>query len=419
MKKQLLLFYLSLILYSCDQVRSYDPPREFSNVDLELLSRFALADDNSLIEIEEGNFLLTESLIFEGKENVTIRGKGVLKSVLSFKSQKEGTVGISIVNCKNIILEEFSVEDATEINIQVTNTDGLKIRNVKSAWTGLVSDENGTNGIYPQLCQNVLVEDCEVLGARDAGIYVGQSHEVVIRKNKAYWNVVGIESENSSRVKIYDNKVYENSGGIFLSYLPGLTMKGENIEVYSNEINKNNLGNFASIGNITNIVPPGTGLLILASRNVNIYQNQIMDNRTLGIGIFSYGFIDIITKELKNESSGDISPGRSINRQYEQDQKYDPYPGEIHIHDNNFSNRYIIPDVRSQLGKILLWKFGFRPPFIAWDGIKPTKFTLPDGRQNPAYRICVNENENVKRVVLDASNEFKNLTTDPDVFSCD
>jgi len=414
-----LLFFV-FILISCDSVKNYDPPREFQNIEKDLQTKFILAENNSVIELEAGDYIFSKSLILEGKENVTIRGKGIYKTVLSFKNQKDGAEGIRIANCKNVILEDFSIEDAAGDNIKVTDTDGITLRKVKSAWTGIVNEKNGAYGLYPVLCRNVLVEECEVLGASDAGIYVGQSYDVIIRKNLVYWNVAGIESENSVNVKIYGNRAYENTGGILVFDLPGLTMTGENIEVYSNEVYKNNLRNFAPPGNIVGIVPPGTGMLILATRKVNVHENQIKDNRTIGIGIISYELVDIISEKPEEASSENgRGSGQRVNRKYEQDLKYDPYPGDIHIHDNHFSSRYLIPDLRNPFGKIFLWKFGLKPPYIAWDGIKPKGYILSDGRMNPAYRICVNEEDDVKRVILDVANDFKGLTANPEALSCD
>lgn len=418
MKQFQFILLLIIVFYSCDSVKTYDPPRAFTNIEKDLQAKFILAENNSVIALDTGNFIFSKSLILEGKENITIQGKGIFKTVLSFKDQKDGAEGIRIANCKNITLENFSIEDAAGDNIKVTDTDGITFRKIKSAWTGIVNEKNGAYGLYPVLCKNVLVEDCEVLGASDAGIYVGQSYDVIIRKNRVYWNVAGIESENCVNVKIYDNRAYENTGGILVFDLPGLTMTGENIEVYSNEVYKNNLRNFAPVGNIVGVVPPGTGLLILATRKVNVHNNKIMDNRTIGIGIISYDLVSIVSEDTKDDEQVGQGSGQRINRQYEQDVNYDPYPGEIQIHNNSFSNRYYMPDLRSPFGKIFIWKFGLKSPHIAWDGIKPEGYILSDGRINPAYKICVNEKENVKRAILDIANDFKDLTTDPEALSC-
>ena len=68
------------------------------------------------------------------------------------------------------------------------------------------------------------------------GIYVGQSKNVIIRNNKAYYNVAGIESENSSQVEIHDNEIYQNTGGLLIFNLPHLTVYGEDVKAFNNHI---------------------------------------------------------------------------------------------------------------------------------------------------------------------------------------
>ena len=119
------------------------------------------------------------------------------KTVLSFKGQSSGAEGIKITNSKNITLEDFAIEDAVGDNLKISDSDSVVMRRIRSAWTGEVSVENGAYALYPVLSTNVLIEECEAIGSSDAGIYVGQSNDVIIRNNKAFYNVAGIESENS------------------------------------------------------------------------------------------------------------------------------------------------------------------------------------------------------------------------------
>jgi parallel beta-helix repeat protein len=256
-----------------------------------------------------------------------------------------------------------------------------------------------------------------VLGASDAGVYVGQSENVTIKNNTVYWNVAGIESENSENVIIEGNTSYENTGGILIFDLPGLTRYGKNIKAYNNNVHDNNLKNFAPSGNIVGFVPPGTGFLILATRDVEIYDNEVKDNKTIGVGIVSYDLV----AEMRNESSDENRPSgaQGVNQNYKKDTNYDPYPRKVRIHNNNLSNSYILPDLGNDFGKLFLYKFKLSPPQIAWDGIESANYNLGDGSVNPDYRICVDENEKVKVAILDAANDFKNLTTDPAKLKCD
>src|SRR6185369_12957100 len=83
-------------------------------------------------------------------------------------------------------------------------------------------------------------------GASDAGIYVGQSTQIVLRDNRAEMNVAGIEIENSTYADVYNNTATNNTGGILVFNLPGLPVKdGRKTRVYSNHIHDNNTDNFA------------------------------------------------------------------------------------------------------------------------------------------------------------------------------
>ena len=84
---------------------------------------------------------------------------------------------------------------------------------------------NGAYGLYPVLCKNVLIEDCYVSDASDAGIYVGQSEKIIVRRNKAEKNVAGIEIENSIDADVYENVATGNTGGILVFSLPDLQAK--------------------------------------------------------------------------------------------------------------------------------------------------------------------------------------------------
>ena len=71
------------------------------------------------------------------------------------KGQKQGAEGIRISNCNNITIENLSIEDAAGDNLKVTDSDFVVMRNIRSAWTGKVSSENGAYALYPVLCKNL------------------------------------------------------------------------------------------------------------------------------------------------------------------------------------------------------------------------------------------------------------------------
>lgn len=412
----LIVAILAMCLIGCDSIPSYNPERNFKSIEKSLMSRFLLAEDSSVIELDEGHFIFKNSLVLDGRKHITIRGKGMDKTILSFKLQEGGAEGIRIANCENIVLEDFSIEDAAGDNIKVTDTDGITMRRVKSAWTGEVNENNGAYALYPVICTNVLIEECEVLGASDAGIYVGQSEDVIIRNNLVYWNVAGIESENSENVEIYNNESYNNSGGILVFDLPGLTRYGRNIKVFDNEVYENNLFNFAPKGNIVAGVPSGTGIIVLATREVEVFNNNLRNNKNVSVAVVSYGLMSAMNDSKPEDKNKQSSAQRMGNRSAK-DPNYNPFPGQVFVHDNAYSNSYWLPNLDNDFGKLFMLKFGFSRPHIVWDGILSQEYYLANGEVNPDYRICVKEN-NIKTAVLDAANDFKGLESNPENLNC-
>jgi parallel beta-helix repeat protein len=416
MKRFLGILLIPLLLVRCTD--KYNPERTFSDGAESIELQFLTATDSSIIELPEGHYLFDRSLILDGVAQVTIRGAGIDKTVLSFLDQSEGAEGIRVVNSENIVLEGLTVEDALGDNIKVMDTDGIVFRKVKVAWTGPIDKTNGAYGFYPVLCTNVLIEDCEAMGSSDAGIYVGQSDSVIIRRNKAYQNVAGIESENSRWVKIYDNDAYDNTGGILVFDLPGLTQFGKDIEVFDNRVKDNNRDNFAPEGNIVAAVPPGTGVMILATENVHVHDNVIDQNKTIGTAIISYVLVSELTGE-NNSTETNAGSAQQINRKYEEDEKYNPYSRNIRLENNEIKNDHMFPSLSHDFGRLFVLKFGVETPDIIYDGILPPGIESRAALKNSEYRICLNEAMSTRFADMDAGNGFEAIGHDKSVFACD
>ena len=77
------------------------------NIEKDLQTQFILAEPGDTITIPEGVHQIRGTLSIEGKENLVIRGFDMDKSILSFSGQTDGAQGLSITNCKNIVLENL------------------------------------------------------------------------------------------------------------------------------------------------------------------------------------------------------------------------------------------------------------------------------------------------------------------------
>ncbi|MCP1383116.1 parallel beta-helix domain-containing protein [Runella salmonicolor] len=363
-----------------------------------LQRQLIMAEDGATINLEAGTYTLSGSLSLEGKKNIIVRGAGMEKTILSFKGQTDGAEGLRVSNAENIMLENFSVQDAKGDAIKTMNVNGITFRNVKTEWTGEPKATNGAYGLYPVMCQNVLIEGCVAIGASDAGIYVGQSKNIIVRNSRAYHNVAGIEIENSLVADVYDNESTENTGGILVFDLPDLVQKkGGNVRVYNNHIHHNNFPNFAPKGNIVAGVPQGTGVMILATNQVEVFNNKIIGNNSLGTGIISYFLTENRIK----------------------DKDYYPYPTGIYIHDNVYERDRVRYQGKGRLGQLFRYKlrFGKKVPHIIYDGIVDAN-TLENGQIKAESRICVRNNQNATFVNIDAANNFKNVSRDAAAYDC-
>lgn len=407
MKKLQLGVIALVICTACSE--SPKEPIVWKSIEKDLQSQFILAQDGDVIELPEGNFMFTRTLSMDGKSNITIRGKGMDKTILSWKNQTEGAQGLQISNGKNIVLEDFSVEDAKGDNLKVNDTNGITLRRIRSVWADGPKTENGAYALYPVLCKNVLMEECIAMGSSDAGIYVGQSDSVIIRNNKAYWNVAGIESENSKWVEIYGNEAYDNTGGILVFDLPGLTTYGHTTKVYNNTVRSNNHTNFAQKGNVVASIPPGSGMMILATNTVDIYDNDFINNRSVGIAVVSYELVAALNAG-EQEQENAIGGVQTLDNRFREDSLYNPYPYNVKIRNNRFSNKHWFPTMESDIGKLLLMKSFFNPPDIVYDGIED-----PDRKER---NICVGENGKFTFINLDAGNDFKGLSKDVTLLRC-
>jgi parallel beta-helix repeat protein len=341
------------------------------------------AKSGDTIEFGEGKFEFTSTLSCDVSD-VTVRGKGIDKTTLAFNNQGQGTggEGLLITSKKNFTIEDLAVVDAKGDAIKVNGCDGITFRKVKVSWTGGPKETNGAYGLYPVLSKNVLIEDCIALDASDAGIYVGQSENIIVRNNRAENNVAGIEIENSVNADVYGNVATNNTGGILVFSLPDLPKKiGHHCRVYNNQVIENNHENFAPKGTAVAGVPAGTGVMIMANRHVEVFDNQVENNQTSNLSIISY-----------------LATGNP----YKQDPNYDPFCEAIYVHDNKFVGGGDKPSGR--LGELMMAVNGGKSlPDIVYDGIiNPEKAV--DGKLPPELAIRIQNNGDADFINCDLAN---------------
>jgi parallel beta-helix repeat protein len=334
----------------------------------EVQTAFLDIETGGTIAFGEGTFSFTSDLSLD-VDGVTIKGAGMDATRLSFKKQTTGAQGV-LVTGNDFTIHDIGLEDSPGDALKILGAENVHIYKTRVEWTNGSDEHNGAYGLYPVQCTNVTIEDSVVKGASDSGIYVGQTTNIVVRRNRVEFNVAGIEIENSTHADVTENIATNNTGGILVFNLPGLDVaNGSGTRVYNNQVFENNTENFAPAGNIVGKVPTGSGIVILAAHSVEIFDNDVHDQKAVNMGMISY-----------------IPVGP------QNDPDYDQYPTAIHIHDNMFAGTSDEPT--GELGAALITGLGeiggppYIVPDIAWDGVlDPARSPLSE-----TDRICIHDN---------------------------
>lgn len=362
-----------------------------------LQEQFLDAKPGSVIDIPAGRHALDRVLTLRAN-GVTIRGVGSDKSILSFKNEISGPEGM-LVYASDFTIEHLAIEDSKGDGLKINDGENITIRDVRVEWTGGPKTTNGAYGIYPVKSKNVLIEDSSSIGASDAGIYVGQSQNVIVRRNRAEKNVAGIEIENTIGADVYENVATGNTGGILVFNMPNLAQPGQSTRVFKNKSVENNLANFAAKGAAVASVPAGSGVVVNSNPKVEIFDNDIGNNKTANLIISSYFSTNYYnTKGV--------------------DPKYDPYPRSIFVYGNRFAGGGDSPDgLELKTLKTALFGINGHFPDVLWDGYLDSK-NLVNGMPPAEERICV-LNGDSEVLNADGPNKYKNPKVDKAFFHCD
>lgn len=300
------------------------------------------AKPGDTVQIAAGRYDLTDGLSLD-VDGVTVAGAGADATVLSFKGQKGAGEGL-LITSDRVTVKDLAVEDTRGDGIKSKGADDIRYLNLRVEWSGGPKESNGGYGVYPVSSQRVLIDGVVVRGASDAGIYVGQSRHIIVRNSRAEFNVAGIEIENSMFADVHDNVATRNTAGILVFDLPNLPqMGGHSTRVFNNQVVDNDTPNFAPKGNIVASVPTGTGVMVMANRNVHVFDNAISGNQSAGVMLVSYT--------------------QAFN-----DPTYNPLPRDIVVRDNRLGRNGWDPKFPG--GPEIAKALGGPLPPVIWDGVR-------------------------------------------------
>jgi parallel beta-helix repeat protein len=352
---------------------------------------------NSTLCFADGTYAITSELSLSVND-VTIRGNPDDRSavLLDYTDQTEGKDALS-VSSAGFTIEHLSVKNSHGNAIVVKGTERVTFRDLHVQWDAGSVQSNGAYAVYPLSCTDVLVEDCEVIGASDSGLYVGQSKNIIVRNNTVHGNVTGIEIENSDDASVTGNHVYDNTAGILVFVMPNLEKHtGKNTIVENNQIEANNRDNFGAPGTTVSFVPTGLGVLMLANDHTEIRDNTFKDNKSAGVLAISFETYNKICE---------VNGGMNCNAT---DGMTDPDLSQTYVHDDTFDHNGYDPDL------LLSALFGNNLENVLWDGRTP-----PDVGDTKEF--CLGPNGTSVRQFGDNNDIFDDRSkdvTDPAAFDC-
>jgi parallel beta-helix repeat protein len=371
MQNLLLIFFCGLLSFALQAKQILLSPN--SNSQEEIQEALIDLEPGDVLTLEPGEYYFEDGISLDVND-VIFEGSGIDSTILNFGEQISGAQGL-LVTSDGVTLRDFAILDAKGDAIKVIGANGINMIRLRTEWTGGPKESNGAYGFYPVESKDVLIDGCVAIGASDAGIYVGQSQNIIVKNSTAKYNVAGIEIENSYYADVFDNLATHNTGGILIFDLPDLPQQGgHHVRVFRNKAINNDTDNFAPEGNIVGEVPRGTGIIIQANSDVEVFDNDIYGNGTVNLSIITY-------------------------RYETEDENYNPHPKSIQIHGNRFGDGGFDPDVGTgELAAILFELSDGDMPDIFWDGILPTRqmiFGQPDEE-----RLLITNNGNATFLTL-------------------
>lgn len=351
-----------------------------------LQTAFIEAKSGAVIGLEPGTYRFTRELNLSNAADVTLKGMGTTRDevILDFAGQTEGDDGLT-VTAPGFTIENLSIKNSPGNGV-VAHAEDSTFRDIKVSWDAGSVTENGFYAIYPTDCKRTLIEGVEVVGASDAGIYVGSCEYAIVRDSKVHGNVAGLEIENTVHADVYDNEVFDNTVGIAALLLPRLEIK-ENawVLIRDNLVYDNNRANFATAGTVIAAAPVGVGVLVLAGHDIEVRDNTIKGNDNTGVLIVSHPIFEILS-------------GTTLD-----DPDLDPFVKRVYAHANTYENNGQKPT-----GALLVLR---QPTLedVLWDGILDEAGTDAE--------ICLGEAPAGFRN-FDANGGFQNQSTDTAAHKC-
>lgn len=301
------------------------------------------------IALEKGRYELGAGLSGAVNE-FSLRGAGADKTILSFTGQTATGPCLSFSGAK-IELRAFAVENCKGDAIRTSKASLVSFRDLVASASA--------SGIAAEETQNALFDNVVARGAINAGLRLSQSQNVVVQNSTFAQNTIGAAIENSTGVDFTRNIVTKNAVGVAIYDLPGKA-PGQNTRIVKNQISGNDGANNAPADIFAAGAPAGTGVLITATREAAVLDNDIGEN----------GSVNVLLSAFRGPAN---------------DAKFSALPRSIMVSANRFGRAGFAPggDLKPLAAR------GVKLPDILWDGAD-TYFAGNAPRQEPVLLAISN-----------------------------
>ncbi|MBI1287077.1 MAG: cytochrome-c peroxidase [Flavobacteriales bacterium] len=257
------------------------------------------ANSGDLIRVYPGTYHET---VYIDKDGISLQGviqKGKWPTLDGSENGEKVLNDAILYSGSNTLIENFKIVQYKGNGIMGQAGNNFLIRN---NWIV----ESGVYGIFPEFGKNGLIEHNVLSGIADAAIYVGMCDNIDVKYNEVFESVAGIEIENCRHALVEGNYTHDNTGGILAFITPGLPIKTcKDVIIRNNYMVNNNHENFGKPGAIISMLPPGSGLIIMAADEVVVENNIISGNDNAGISITDLSFGSQISKDPEADPNPD------------------------------------------------------------------------------------------------------------------